>query len=62
MDITPITDKIPACFGVCCERHAQCARYQAVEGAALSSAHIGYCEPDERGERPLFVPIKENKS
>ena len=61
MNITPITDKTPACFGVCCERHAQCQRYHAIDNAPVSQLRIGYREPDERGERSLFVPIKEER-
>ena len=46
----------PLCFGVCCERHGQCARYLAVEGAG-SEPRIGTCGP----ARPLFIPIQPAK-
>lgn len=59
MNIQPITKSAPACFGVLCERHAQCSRYHAVNGAPASLPRIGHCEPDEHSPRPLFVPIKE---
>lgn len=28
-----ITDSVPLCFGTCCEQHAQCRRYTAVDGS-----------------------------
>lgn len=51
MTIQPITDTTPACYGVCCPMHGQCARYAAIETA--STVHIiATCE--DAGERPLF--------
>lgn len=53
MHITPITDKVPACFGVCCHQHRHCARYHAVDGLADSSHAIDSCE--DGTSHPLFV-------
>lgn len=61
MNIQPITKSTPACLGVMCEKHGQCARYFAIEGAPASLPRIGHCEPDEHSPRPLFVPIKESQ-
>lgn len=52
-NIVPITDTTPACFGVCCSLHKQCARYHAVDGMADSSHAIDSCE--DGVSRPLFV-------
>ncbi len=53
MNITPITDSTPACYGICCPKHGQCARYQAVEAPTTVSV-IATCL-DGAGDRPLFV-------
>jgi hypothetical protein len=45
----------PTCLGVCCERHAQCLRYHAVEFEPMTTVRIGTCG-EKRG---LFVPLKE---
>lgn len=57
MTIVPITAERPACFGVCCDLHARCARYAAVERAAGDPNTIATCA--DRGDRPLFVEIEE---
>jgi hypothetical protein len=43
----------PVCFGVMCERHADCARYRAKDGVFHDIKRIGFC--DDR--RSLFVPL-----
>ena len=53
MTIHPITDTRPACYGVQCPQHAECARYAAVEGSSWADT-IGTCD-DGEGGRPLFV-------
>lgn len=55
MTITPKTETIPACYGVCCPDHGECKRYAAVE-STLPGHTIGTCD-DGQGGRPLFVPI-----
>lgn len=55
MNITPITDKAPACYGVLCPQHGQCGRYAAVEATSPDQT-IATCD-DGRAERPLFIPI-----
>lgn len=54
MTIHPITPETPACYGLMCPLHPECARYAAVEGSPAVT--IGTCE--EQGERPLFVQIE----
>lgn len=44
----------PACFGMCCPRHGQCARYAAAEGPAGQHA-IATCDDNGDGSRPLFL-------
>ena len=56
MNIAPITNKNPACFGVMCPNHGQCARYHMVDGKPAGQTVIGTCERD--GARPLFL-LKE---
>lgn len=58
MSIQPITDTTPACFGVCCPKHAQCARYEAAEGVQGASA-IATCDDNGDGSRPLFLQREE---
>ena len=55
-----ITDSVPLCFGTCCEQHAQCRRYTAVEGSDALH-YIATCE-DGSGERPLFIPIRKESA
>lgn len=50
MTITPITATTPACFGVCCPRHAECARYAAAEGPNAVSP-IATCDDNGTNER-----------
>lgn len=47
------TREVAACFGVCCELHAECARYQAIEAAG---PRIGTCATSDK-RRPLFVGV-----
>lgn len=46
----------PVCFGVGCEKHHLCQRYEDVNGSSSHGQQIGFCE-DEHGERLLFVPL-----
>ena len=55
MTIQPITDRAPACYGFQCPKHAECARYAAVDTTSWANT-IGTCD-DGQGGRPLFVPI-----
>lgn len=32
-NIIPIASELRACYGVCCDLHARCARYAAVNGS-----------------------------
>jgi len=57
MTIHPITPTTPACYGVCCERHAECARYALVEGP-VSRFTIATCDSG-KGEKPLFAAMGE---
>lgn len=59
MNIQLITPDSPGCFGVLCEDHGQCARYQAVDGAPAHLPRIGTCDDHGDGQRPLFIKIKE---
>lgn len=54
-ELTPSNVVAPTCLGVCCERHADCLRYHAVEFEPMTTVRIGTCG-EKRG---LFVPIKE---
>jgi hypothetical protein len=43
----------PVCFGVCCDKHASCVRYAAVDFADAYTLRIATC-----GERhTMYVPI-----
>lgn len=53
MNIVPISDKTPACYGVMCPEHKQCARYHLVDNAPHGQQFIATCEHGR--ERPLFV-------
>lgn len=55
MTISPITDTVPACYGICCERRAECARYAAVE-VTIEPLTIATCDSG-RGQRPRFVAL-----
>jgi len=48
--MTPIA---PACYGVMCPRHHECARYAAVDGAGWAMQFIGTCGDG----LPMFVPL-----
>lgn len=56
MQPIPISDLMPACYGVACPEHGQCTRYAAVE-ITLEDHTIGTCDVYGRGERPLFVAL-----
>lgn len=60
MTIKPITNTTPACFGVCCPKHGQCARYAAAEGAHGADA-IATCDDNGTGERPLFLELQREE-
>ena len=45
----------PACFGIMCEKHTECARYHAVNGATREQEFIGTCL--EEGKRVLFLRV-----
>jgi hypothetical protein len=61
MTIKPITDTTPACFGVCCPQHGQCARYAAVE-SAWGADSIATCDDDGTGQRPLFLQLQREEA
>lgn len=49
MSLTP-------CLGVMCERHQDCARYAAINGACVpSSEFLAFCGSE--GHRIMFVPL-----
>jgi hypothetical protein len=50
----------PACFGVCCPRHAACARYAAADGPAGQQGGAP-CDDAGNGERPLFMAALANE-
>jgi hypothetical protein len=49
-------DMTPACFGIMCEKHNECARYHAVNGATREQEFIGTCL--EEGKRVLFLRVE----
>lgn len=57
--IQPITTTTPRCFGVCCSRHHECARYLDADNAETDPHALGRCSEDE--SLPLFVDAKEKK-
>lgn len=57
MSIQPITDSTPACYGVCCAKHARCSRYAAVEHSDGHTVTIASCSTGA-AEFPLFVERK----
>lgn len=58
--IVPITSDKPHCFGVCCARHAECARYVEVDGSETDPHAIGRC--GEGDELPLFVEVERSEA
>jgi hypothetical protein len=60
MNITPITATTPACFGVCCPQHGQCARYAAAEGPQAVNP-IATCDDNGDGSRPLFLQMQREE-
>lgn len=60
MSIVPITASTPACYGICCPKHSQCARYEAVETTSMD-ATIATCQGGD-GERPLFVQLQTEEA
>lgn len=54
--IKPISDTLPACYGVCCPNHAECPRYAAVETTSPDHT-IATCS-DGKGGWPLLVQAK----
>lgn len=57
MNISPITDATPACYGICCPQRRNCARYEAVESSPIDHT-IASCGAGGE-ELPLFVPMKK---
>jgi len=57
MNVMPITDQTPVCFGVMCELHDRCARYAAVEGKPALFV-IATCSNGTQ-DRPLFLAVEE---
>jgi len=55
--VRPITPTHPACYGVMCERHSQCQRYDLVEQTSADDT-IATCD-DGRAGRPMFVEMEE---
>ncbi len=53
MNIQPITQDAPLCFGVCCHLHRTCQRYQQMDGASPAVLRIDYCGP----EYALYIPV-----
>lgn len=58
----PINDTTPACYGVLCDLHAECARYRTVDKMPAGVVVIGTCATPPGTERPLFVAIKEREA
>jgi hypothetical protein len=59
-DIRTVTATAPACFGVLCPFHRNCARYAAV---ALSQADPDTLLTCAEGEHfPLFVPLEARQT
>jgi hypothetical protein len=59
MNVMPITDKTPGCFGTCCPVHARCARYAAVDGMRHGFV-IATCSTGG-DDRPLFLAVEEEQ-
>ena len=56
MNVMPITDKTPACFGVVCPLHHRCRRYSLVEATPVDQT-IATCTTDG-DDRPLFLALE----
>ena len=56
MNVIPISESAPACYGICCPTHGLCARYDAVETTSMDHT-IPTCE--DLGKYPLFVELKK---
>lgn len=56
--IQPITNSVPECCGIACDKHGQCARYAALEGSDGTAPRIATCDDYGTGERPLFVALE----
>jgi hypothetical protein len=54
------TFALPACFGVLCPLHSQCARYAAVSVSQADPNTLATCLEGERF--PLFVAIEKPES
>lgn len=61
MSITTINNERPACYGVACAQHGECARYLAVEHT-LEIHTMGTCDEHGRGERPMFVAAQATEA
>jgi hypothetical protein len=48
----------PVCFGVTCHKHANCAKYHAVDGAHPDQPRIDHCGP----EFPHFAPLSTQQN
>jgi hypothetical protein len=57
MNIQPITEKT-LCFGIMCPQHAQCARYNAVDGSHPDT-QLGSCLDGK--EYSLFLLTTKDK-
>lgn len=54
MNILPITNEHPACYGMLCPRRTTCRRYELVETSPEANT-ISHCV--EGQEFPLYLPI-----
>jgi len=43
----------PVCFGVCCPKHGQCAKYAAVDGAQPEQPRMDNCGPEFSAFEPI---------
>ena len=57
MNVMPITDKTPACFGVVCPEHHRCSRYAMVESTPIDQT-IATCSTGG-DDRPLFLAVEK---
>ena len=53
MNILPITNQHPACYGMLCPHRTHCQRYSLVETSPAATT-ISRCE--DGNEWPLYVP------
>jgi len=62
MTTIPIIAPREICYGVCCSRHASCARYHHVNNAPAFSPARATCvegfPPEKHGGYPLFQPVE----